>query len=137
MVHHALLGGVLGRLVVVLYVELAVTLKVKYGRDLGCKLELLSPLSELVHRASNTQPWAHKPVTGKWCFTHESRIHVAGILANPETYQPYAPELVGRRHEIVFGKHSGLRGLNYLAQQEALSVSEDDRKSILAKIKTQ
>ena len=69
--------------------ELAVVLAVKYGRDLGFELTGLARLCRLVHRLSGTEPPAHKAVTGRWAFTHEAGIHVAGVLANPECYQPY------------------------------------------------
>jgi methanogen homocitrate synthase len=117
--------------------ELAVSLKVKYGIDLGFKLEKLNALCERVHRASGTESASHKSITGKWCFTHESGIHVAGVLANPETYQPYPPSLVGRHHEVVFGKHSGVQAVNHLAAKSGCTLSESGRKSVLQKIKSQ
>ena len=115
--------------------ELAVVLKVKYGRDLGFRLDKIHQLSQLVHRVSGTVPGAHKPVTGKWAFSHESGIHVAGLLANRESYQPYPPEIVGRRHEILFGKHSGTQGVVYLARQNGLELSDDGARAVLEKIK--
>ena len=115
--------------------ELVVALKVKYRLELGFKLERLTALSDLVHRASGTRPSEHKSITGKWCFTHESGIHVAGILADPECYQPYPPAMVGRQHEIVFGKHSGMQAVAYLAQKEKLELSEPQRRAVLDKIK--
>jgi isopropylmalate/homocitrate/citramalate synthase len=117
--------------------ELAVVLKVKYGRDLGLRLEKLPELCALVHRFAGTQPPDHKPVTGRWCFTHESGIHVAGILANPECYQPYPPTLIGRHHEIVFGKHSGVHGVAHLAERAGLELSEAGRKAVLERVKTE
>jgi isopropylmalate/homocitrate/citramalate synthase len=115
--------------------ELVVALKVKYGVELGLKLDRLTALCERVHRASGTRPSEHKSITGKWCFTHESGIHVAGILAEPECYQPYPPQMVGREHEIVFGKHSGMQAVAYLAQRERIELSESARRAVLDKIK--
>jgi isopropylmalate/homocitrate/citramalate synthase len=115
--------------------ELAVALRVKYGRDLGFRLDALEELSRLVHEASGTEPPAHKPVTGRWCFTHEAGIHVAGVLANPECYQPYPPSLVGRHHEIVFGKHSGGKGVEHLAAAHGLDLPEEVRTEVLRRIK--
>lgn len=115
--------------------ELAVALAVKYGRDLGFHLDHLTGLSDMVHKASGTQPPAHKPITGRWCFTHEAGIHVAGILSNRECYQPYPPALVGRQHEIVFGKHSGGKGVEYLAAAHDLPLSDALRNEIVARIK--
>jgi isopropylmalate/homocitrate/citramalate synthase len=115
--------------------ELVVALRVKYGRDFGFKLDRLTALTDRVHRASGTHPSEHKSITGKWCFTHESGIHVAGILAEPECYQPYPPQMIGRHHEIVFGKHSGLQAVNYLAAREKLTLSDTARRAVLDKIK--
>jgi isopropylmalate/homocitrate/citramalate synthase len=116
-------------------VELAVVLRVKYGLDVGLKLDRLAELSRLVHRLTGTEPPPHKPVTGRFSFSHESGIHVAGLLANREAYQPYPPELVGRRHEIVFGKHSGREGVQRLARQGGVSLSEPAAREVLARIK--
>ncbi len=115
--------------------ELAVVLKVKYGCDLGFKLERTAALSALVHRVSGTEPPPHKSIVGKWCFSHEAGIHVAGVLAHQETYQPYPPALVGRHHEILFGKHSGAHGVEYLARESGLSLSEEASRRILDRIK--
>lgn len=115
--------------------ELAVALVVKYGRDLGFRLDQLDSLSRRVHDLCGTRAPEHKPITGKWCFTHESGIHVAGLLANPETYQPFPPELVGRRHEIAFGKHSGVAGIEHLGRQEGLPLTSDQARAVLDKVK--
>lgn len=115
--------------------ELALVLKLKYGRDLGFRLDRLYELSQLVHRASGTEPGRHKPVVGRYAFTHESGIHVAGMLVDRESYQPYPPEMVGREHEIVFGKHSGAQGITALADLAGLALSEAGRKAVLEQVK--
>ncbi|HJL42811.1 MAG TPA: hypothetical protein RMG48_16010 [Myxococcales bacterium LLY-WYZ-16_1] len=115
--------------------ELLVLLHVKYGCDLGIDLSRLHELSQLVHRASGTEAPPHKPVVGGWTFTHESGIHVAGLLANPECYQPYPPATVGRAHEVVFGKHSGAAGVRRLAKELNLELSDDGVTEVLTRIK--
>ena len=74
--------------------ELVVALHLKYGIDTGIDLSKLYDLCNAVHRASGTEPPAHKPVGGKLCFTHESGIHISGLLKNPECYQPYPPPMM-------------------------------------------
>lgn len=115
--------------------ELAVVLAVKYGRDLGLRLDRIAELSALVHRGSHTEPPAHKSITGRWAFTHEAGIHVAGVLANPECYQPFPPALVGRHHEVVFGKHSGAKGVERLAARHGIALSDAARTEVLGRIK--
>jgi isopropylmalate/homocitrate/citramalate synthase len=115
--------------------EIAVVLTLKYGLDLGFKLERVQDLCHLVHRASGTRPSEHKPITGKWNFTHESGIHVAGMLANPETYQPFPPAMIGRQHEIVFGKHSGGGSVAHLAKRIGIELSASGRDGVIKRIK--
>jgi methanogen homocitrate synthase len=116
--------------------ELAVVLKVKYERDLGLHLDQTAALSRLVHRAAGTEAPSHKPVTGRWTFSHEAGIHVAGLLANPATYQPYSPALVGRGHEVHFGKHSGAHCVEYAAQANGLQLGPAEAQRVVARIKS-
>lgn len=115
--------------------ELVVTLRVKFGLTLGLDLGQLHTLSQLVHRITQTEPPPSQGVTGRWSFTHESGIHVAGLLANAETYQPYPPALIGRRHELVFGKHSGKRAVQYVAECEGVELSDRACVRLLERIK--
>lgn len=132
---HATVNGVGERAGNTCLEELAVALAVKHGRDLGFRLDRIAELSRLVHRVSGTEPPAHKAVTGRWAFTHEAGIHVAGVLANPECYQPFPPSLVGRHHEVVFGKHSGAKGVERLAALHGLALSKEARAVVLERIK--
>jgi 2-isopropylmalate synthase len=49
----------------------------------------------------------NKAVVGRNAFAHESGIHQHGVLKNPATYEIMDPASVGRRGDIVMGKHSG------------------------------
>ena len=49
----------------------------------------------------------NKPILGERIFHVESGIHVDGILKDPKCYEPFPPETVGLKREIVIGKHSG------------------------------
>ncbi len=132
---HATVNGVGERSGNAALEELAVVLRVKYGRDLGLKLDRLSALSQHVHELSGTRASEHKSITGRWCFTHEAGIHVAGILANPQTYQPFPPSLIGRQHVIAYGKHSGTQSINYAAERAGLTISDQVRKTVLERVK--
>lgn len=116
--------------------EIFVALQVKYGRDLGIRLELLPKADEIIARAAQVQWQVHKPILGKQIFQHESGIHVHGLLANPLCYQAYPPELVGQQHQIVYGKHSGMAGIVHLLQQEHIELPHAQQLELLEKIKT-
>jgi isopropylmalate/homocitrate/citramalate synthase len=115
--------------------ELAVILRVKYGRDLGIRLDEIPALASTVARCAGIELPSNKPIVGDNVFSHESGIHVAGILATPITYEPFPPALVGRRHQIIYGKHSGLTGIRYLLEREKISLDSDAEQQLLARIK--
>lgn len=49
----------------------------------------------------------HAPVIGPDIFTSESGLHVAALARDPQTYEPYAPELVGAERSLRLGRQSG------------------------------
>jgi isopropylmalate/homocitrate/citramalate synthase len=115
--------------------ELAVVLKVKYGVDLGLQLDKLPSVTAMAARFAGLSIPPNKPIVGENVFSHESGIHVAGILATPITYEPFPPALVGRRHQIIYGKHSGLTGVRYLLKREKLELDSAGEELLLARIK--
>ena len=87
--------------------EIVLTLRSLYKLELGIKTELIYSTSQLVSRLTGVHVQPNKAIVGENAFTHESGIHTQGMLANPLTYEPIAPELVGATRRISAGKHSG------------------------------
>ncbi|EGV17884.1 homocitrate synthase [Thiocapsa marina] len=87
--------------------EVVMGLKHIHGIDSGIDLHSFAELSALVARASGKPVAWHKSLVGDGAFTHESGIHVDGLLKDPLNYQGIDPAEVGRRHHLVLGKHSG------------------------------
>jgi len=59
----------------------------------------------------------NKSVVGKNIFAHESGIHTAGIIKNPFTYEPYPPELVGGKRQLLIGNSSGLEVIRFKVEE--------------------
>ncbi len=70
-------------------------------------LRLLPSICALVEKASGRSVAVSKSIIGQHVFTHESGIHVDGLLKDPHNYQAFSPALLGREHSVVLGKHSG------------------------------
>lgn len=82
-----------------------------YAVDCGVDTTRLSPISQLVASASGRPVAAGKSIVGSAVFTHESGIHVDGLLKDRGNYEAFRPEELGRRHSLVLGKHSGSHGV--------------------------
>ncbi len=62
----------------------------------------------------------NKAIVGKNIFSHESGIHTAGIIKNPFTYEPFPPEMVGGKRNLMIGATSGTEVVR-LKAEEALA----------------
>ncbi len=113
--------------------EVATALELLYKYNTGIKLEKMCELSRLLEKYSGIKVHPLSPVVGENAFAHESGIHVAGVLENPLTYEPYPPELVGQNRKIVLGKHSGRRSIEYVMRKE--NYKNLDSKEILRIVK--
>ena len=75
--------------------------------DTGVDTQALVAISSLVARASGRQVAFNKSIVGEAVFTHESGIHIDGLLKNAATYESFDPSELGRQRRTVLGKHSG------------------------------
>jgi D-citramalate synthase len=115
--------------------EIIITLQALYKRDLNIKTKLLYSTSQLVSRLTGVHMQPNKAVVGENAFTHESGIHTQGVLANPLTYEPIAPELVGCARRIAPGKHSGSNAIRADLANMGLKPSDEQFKEIFQRVK--
>ena len=116
--------------------EVAVALKANYNVNLPIKMELLYETSRLVSRITEFPLQPNKAIVGENAFVHESGMHTHGILANPLTYEPFPPELIGRTRRIASGKHSGSHGIKASLNEMGLKPNSEQLKEIFLRVKT-
>ncbi len=87
--------------------EVVMALHQLYQSSTGIQPYSLAAISQAVAAASCRPIPVNKPIVGAGIFTHESGIHVSGLLRDPANYQSLDPHALGRNHELVLGKHSG------------------------------
>jgi D-citramalate synthase len=115
--------------------ELAVVLKAQYDVNLGIKTKMLYETSRLVSRITDFPLQPNKSIVGENAFVHESGMHTHGILANPATYEPFKPEMIGRTRRIAAGKHSGSTGIKASLNEMGLEPSDEQVKEIFLRVK--
>lgn len=104
--------------------ELIMSLKLLYNKDLGFKTEVIYELSQLVSKYSKIPISDSKAIVGNNVFRHESGIHVDAIVKNPLAYEPFIPEMIGTKRQIVLGKHSGKSAV--IEKLDTLNIKVDD-----------
>ncbi|ETT47522.1 MULTISPECIES: homocysteine methyltransferase [unclassified Paenibacillus] len=115
--------------------EVAMAWRYLYGGECAVRLEGLQGLADKVIAASGRSVGDAKPVVGQLAFTHESGIHVDGLMKEQETYQFFDPAVVGRAHRFVLGKHSGSGGVAHVLEQLGLAVSAETAGRLLERVR--
>jgi homocitrate synthase NifV len=115
--------------------EVAVALKQLRGISTGVRLDHLPQLSQQVELASGRAVGWNKSVVGRGVFSHESGIHVDGLLKDARNYQGLDPECLGRSHELLLGKHSGTRSLQTHLRDHGVTVSRREASSMLPRLR--
>jgi len=116
--------------------EFVMALEALYNVKTNLNIKVIKELSQLVEDYSKLKLPVNKPIIGERVFYHESGIHVQGVIANPLTYEPFLPEIIGHNRKIILGKHSGTSSIVSKLEELNLSVPEDKVWDLLQKIKT-
>ena len=88
-------------------------------------------VSKLVEQASGRGVGWHKSLVGAGVFTHESGIHVDGLLKDRHNYQGVDPAELGRDHCFVLGKHSGSHAIIQAYAELGLQLTRQQAESLL------
>jgi homocitrate synthase NifV len=106
-----------------------------YGLPTGIEMQSFPEISQLVALASGRAIAANKSIVGDAVFTHESGLHVDGLLKDPATYEGFDPADVGRHRQIVLGKHSGSHGLKHAYAELGISLDDSQTSQLLAAVR--
>lgn len=115
--------------------EVVVALDHLYGHDTGIAKMSLAKVSRLVAEASGRPVPVNKSIVGDAIFTHESGIHVSGLLRDRHNYEALDPRELGRSHRVVLGKHSGLTSVLHACNQLGLTPTVPQARAVLARVR--
>lgn len=95
-------------------------------------------ICRFVSRISNRPIAVDRPITGAAAFSHESGIHAAGILKNQNTYQPFSPDILGRKGvQPVVGRHSGSTVIKHVMQNAGVTLDAEKTARLLAAVRAE
>ncbi|MEN2495172.1 MAG: 2-phosphonomethylmalate synthase [Hyphomicrobiaceae bacterium hypho_1] len=115
--------------------EITVGLSKFFGLKTGIDLRNYASLAKFVEEASGCKVSPLKSLVGDRVFSHESGIHVDGLIKDPYNYQGVDPAEFGRRHDFVLGKHSGTRGLIHAYAELGIVLERDIAVRILPEVR--
>lgn len=106
-----------------------------HGIESGVDMQRFPAISRLVAKASGRTVALNKSIVGEAVFTHESGLHVDGLLKDPAIYENFDPAQVGRDRRLVLGKHSGSHGVKHAYAQLGINLREDEAPLVLDRIR--
>jgi homocitrate synthase NifV len=115
--------------------EVVMALHHLYHRDTGVLPRRLPDISRLVAEVSGRPVAAGKSIVGDKVFSHESGIHVHGLLRDRANYQSVDPAELGREHRLVLGKHSGVASIRHAYAELGIALSGPQAQDILGRVR--
>jgi 2-isopropylmalate synthase len=88
-------------------VSIIPSLQLKLGRSCLPSLEGLTEASHMVAEMLNLPPDPNQAYVGKNAFAHKGGMHVAGVNADPATFEHIDPSVVGNAREVLVSELSG------------------------------
>ena len=104
-------------------VSIVPNLQLKMGHDCLPELAGLTEASHLLDELLNFVPDPNRPYVGANAFAHKGGMHVAGVAADPATFEHIDPAAVGNAREVLISELSG-KG-TVLQRAEATGVDLD------------
>ncbi|ABP51605.1 MAG: homocitrate synthase [Pyrobaculum arsenaticum] len=99
------------------------------------ELEKLPEITAMVEAASGITLMPTYPIVGENAFTHKAGVHQAGVLANPETYEPIPPEVVGRTRDFSLDKYSGRKAIQHRLEKLGVSLQPEALDKVVEEVK--
>jgi len=115
--------------------EVVMGLHLIYKKKTGIDTRLLYGTSKLVSRLTGVLVQPNKAIVGENAFAHESGIHTRGVTVKPLTFEPFKPEVVGRRRRLTSGKLSGSHGIEAELDEAGIRPTEAQLREIVNRVK--
>ncbi len=83
----------------------------------------------------NFTPDPDQPYVGRNAFAHKGGMHVAGVTADPATFEHLDPAVVGNRREVLISELSGKGTVHARAREAGLSLDDATASRVVERVK--
>jgi homocitrate synthase NifV len=115
--------------------EVVMGMRQFFGTGYTIDMANFARVSTLVERASGHPVGWNKSLVGGGVFTHESGIHVDGLMKDRSNYQGIDPADMGRDHTFVLGKHSGCHAVAQAYAEIGIHLDRHQAASVLTLVR--
>ena len=110
-------------------------LKLGYECLTDAQLASLTPTAHYIAELLNFTPDPDLPYVGRNAFAHKGGMHVAGVTADPRTFEHVEPRIVGNRREMLISELSGKGTVQARAREAGLEFDEAAAAQMVERVK--
>ncbi|WP_249009735.1 citramalate synthase [Conexibacter sp. DBS9H8] len=110
-------------------------LKLGYACVRPDQLAQLTAASGFLNELLNLAPNPDQPYVGRNAFAHKGGMHVAGIAADPATFEHIDPVLVGNSRDVLVSELSGRGTILAHAERAGISLEDNVAARVLEDVK--
>jgi 2-isopropylmalate synthase len=118
-------------------VSIVPNLQLKMGRECLTD-EQLASLTDAAHFVAellNFTPHPDQPYVGRNAFAHKGGMHVAGVNADPATFEHVDPERVGNSRELLISELSGKGTVRARAEAAGIELDDEAAQRVVDRVK--
>ena len=116
--------------------EICLALHCIYNEENNWKLEMLPHISQKVSEFSGMNVSYNAPIAGENAFLHNAGLHVAAVLNDPQHYEVFPAELVGRKRNFVLDKMASMHTIKQKLEQMNIVACNDNVTKIMHYVKS-
>ncbi len=110
-------------------------LKLGYECLTAEQLGSLTATAHFIDELLNFTPDPDQPYVGRNAFAHKGGMHVAGVNADPATFEHIDPDVVGNRRALLVSELSGKGTVHSRAQDAGIELDEDGAARVVERVK--
>jgi 2-isopropylmalate synthase len=118
-------------------VSIIPNLQLKLGHECisSAQLASLTPTANYLAELLNFTPDPDAPYVGRNAFAHKGGMHVAGVTADPTTFEHVDPETVGNHRELLISELSGKGTVQARARELGLELDDAAASALVQRVK--
>jgi 2-isopropylmalate synthase len=100
--------------------------------------EQLASITQAAHfldELLNFTPDPDQPYVGRNAFAHKGGMHVAGVTADPATFEHVEPDVVGNRRELLISELSGKGTIHARARDAGIPLGDEQAAHLVERVK--
>jgi 2-isopropylmalate synthase len=110
-------------------------LKLGYECLTAEQLASLTDAAHFVAELLNLAPDPDQPYVGRNAFAHKAGMHVAGVSADPATFEHVDPQQVGNARELLISELSGKGTVRARAEAAGIALDEEAAQRVVERVK--